>query len=170
MAALRHERLRRRGGESARFIGTRRSVLEAIWADWGISTRRTCLAAVDTIVARGLADPNRLGVGGWSYGGMLTNYVIAQDRRFKAATSGAAISNILAGYGTDHTSASTRSSSDRRGSIRSSGCAISFPFLHADRITTPTLFLAGDKDFNVPLLNSEQMYQALRSLGRRTEL
>jgi len=47
---------------------------------------------------------------------------------------------------------------------------LSFPFLHADRIVTPTLFLAGESDFNVPLLNSEQMYQALRSLGRPTEL
>ncbi len=47
---------------------------------------------------------------------------------------------------------------------------LSFPFLHADRIATPTLFLCGDKDFNVPLLNSEQMYQALRSLGVETEL
>jgi dipeptidyl aminopeptidase/acylaminoacyl peptidase len=47
---------------------------------------------------------------------------------------------------------------------------LSFPFLHADRIVTPTLFLCGDKDFNVPLLNSEQMYQALKSLGVETEL
>jgi dipeptidyl aminopeptidase/acylaminoacyl peptidase len=47
---------------------------------------------------------------------------------------------------------------------------LSYPFLHADRITTPTLFLCGERDFNVPLLNSEQMYQALRSLGVDTEL
>lgn len=47
---------------------------------------------------------------------------------------------------------------------------MSYPFFHADRIVTPTLFLCGEKDFNVPLLNSEQMYQALRSLGRETQL
>jgi dipeptidyl aminopeptidase/acylaminoacyl peptidase len=47
---------------------------------------------------------------------------------------------------------------------------VSFPFFHADRIVTPTLFLCGEKDFNVPLLNSEQMYQALKSLGRETQL
>jgi dipeptidyl aminopeptidase/acylaminoacyl peptidase len=47
---------------------------------------------------------------------------------------------------------------------------VSFPFLHADRITTPTLFLCGEEDFNVPLINSEQMYQALRSLGVPTKL
>ena len=47
---------------------------------------------------------------------------------------------------------------------------LSYPFLHADRIKTPTLFLCGESDFNVPLLNSEQMYQALRTLGVPTEL
>jgi dipeptidyl aminopeptidase/acylaminoacyl peptidase len=47
---------------------------------------------------------------------------------------------------------------------------VSYPFFHADRIVTPTLFLCGEKDFNVPLLNSEQMYQALKSLRRETEL
>jgi dipeptidyl aminopeptidase/acylaminoacyl peptidase len=47
---------------------------------------------------------------------------------------------------------------------------VSYPFFHADRITTPTQFMGGDKDFNVPLIGSEQMYQALRSLGVDTEL
>src|SRR5437667_908313 len=73
----------------------------AIYADWGNKDAQDVLAAVDYAVAQGVADPARLGVGGWSYGGVLTNYVIAQDRRFKAAVSGAGISNILAGYGTD---------------------------------------------------------------------
>ena len=73
----------------------------AIYADWGHRDVEDVLAAVDDAVARGLADPDRLGVGGWSYGGMLTNYVIASTTRFKAATSGAGSSNALAGYGTD---------------------------------------------------------------------
>ena len=46
----------------------------------------------------------------------------------------------------------------------------SYPFLHADRIVTPTLFMCGELDFNVPLLNSEQMYQAVRSVGVETQL
>jgi len=74
---------------------------KALYADWGGPAVPDVLAAVDDAVARGIADPNRLGVGGWSYGGMLTNYTIASDQRFKAATSGASISNIFAGYGTD---------------------------------------------------------------------
>jgi dipeptidyl aminopeptidase/acylaminoacyl peptidase len=142
----------------------------AIWADWGRLDTQDVLAAVDAIVQRGLADPNRLGVGGWSYGGMLTNYTIATDKRFKAATSGASIANILAGYGTDEYVREYELELGRPWEHPDVWMRISFPFLHADRITTPTLFLAGEKDFNVPLLNSEQMYQALRSLGVPTEL
>jgi dipeptidyl aminopeptidase/acylaminoacyl peptidase len=143
---------------------------KAIYADWGRLDAQDVLAAVDTIVARGLADPQRLGVGGWSYGGMLTNYTIATDKRFKAATSGASIANILAGYGTDEYVREYEAELGRPWEHPDVWMRISFPFLHADRITTPTLFLAGQNDFNVPLLNSEQMYQALRSLGVPTEL
>ncbi len=72
-----------------------------IYASWGGVDVQDDLAAVDDAVARGIADPDRLVVGGWSYGGMSTNYLIATTTRFKAAVSGASISNILAGYGTD---------------------------------------------------------------------
>jgi dipeptidyl aminopeptidase/acylaminoacyl peptidase len=142
----------------------------AIWADWGHLDAQDVLAAVDYAIQRGVADPARLGVGGWSYGGMLTNYVIAQDKRFKAATSGASIANILAGYGTDEYVLEYEYELGQPWKNTETWMKISFPFLHADRIVTPTLFLAGDKDFNVPLLNSEQMYQALRSLAIPTEL
>jgi dipeptidyl aminopeptidase/acylaminoacyl peptidase len=142
----------------------------AIYADWGNKDAQDVIAAVDYAIARGVADPKRLGIGGWSYGGMLTNYVIAQDTRFKAATSGASTSNALTCYGTDMY---VRDYEGELGTPWTSPAAylrVSFPFLHADRIVTPTLFLCGEKDFNVPLLNSEQMYQALRSLGVETKL
>ncbi len=142
----------------------------AIFADWGNKDAQDVLAAVDYVVAQGLADPARLGVGGWSYGGILTNYVIAQDRRFKAAVSGASISNVLAGYGTDQYVREYEVELGVPWKAADTWVRLSFPFLHADRITTPTLFLCGDRDFNVPLLNSEQMYQALRSLGVETQL
>jgi len=141
-----------------------------IWADWGHKDAEDVLAAVDDAVRRGIADPDRLGVGGWSYGGMLTNYVIAQDHRFAAATSGASISNILAGYGTDQYIREYEAELGPPWKNPENWMKVSFPFLHADRIQTPTLFLCGDADFNVPLLNSEQMYQALRSLGVPTQL
>ena len=73
----------------------------AIFADWGNYEVQDLLAGVDHVVRMGVADPDRLGVGGWSYGGILTNFVIAKDQRFKSATSGSSISNVLAGYGTD---------------------------------------------------------------------
>ncbi len=141
-----------------------------IWADWGHKDVEDVLGAVDDAVRRGIADPDRLGVGGWSYGGMLTNYVIAQDGRFAAATSGAGISNILAGYGTDQYVREYEAELGKPWKNPEAWAKVSFPFLHADRIKTPTLFLCGQSDFNVPLLNSEQMYQALRSLGVPTQL
>ena len=142
----------------------------AIYAAWGTVDVDDVLGAVDDAVARGIADKGRLGVGGWSYGGILTNYVIASDKRFKAATSGASISNILAGYGTDQYIRDYEVELGKPWDKPDTWVKLSYPFFHADRIVTPTLFLAGDKDFNVPLLNSEQMYQALRSQGVETRL
>ena len=142
----------------------------AIYADWGHRDVEDVLAAVDDAVARGLVDPERMAVGGWSYGGMMTNYVIASTTRFKAATSGAGISNALTGYGTDQYVREYEQELGTPWKNTDAYIKVSFPFLHADRITTPTLFLCGDEDFNVPLHNSEQMYQALRSLGVPAEL
>ncbi len=141
-----------------------------IYANWGHVDVEDDLAAVDDVVRRGLADPDRLGVGGWSYGGMSTNYLIASTTRFKAATSGASISDILAGYGTDQYIRDYEFELGSPWTHPEIWSRISFPFLHADKIKTPTLFLCGESDFNVPLLNSQQMYQALRTLGVPTEL
>lgn len=142
----------------------------AIWQDWGGKDGEDVLAAVDHVVQKGLADPNRLGVGGWSYGGILTNVVIAKDTRFKSASSGASISNTLAGYGTDMYIREYEMELGLPWKNLDTWLHNSYAFLHADRIKTPTLFLCGDQDFNVPLLNSEQMYQALRSQGVPTQL
>ncbi|HVF16397.1 MAG TPA: S9 family peptidase [Steroidobacteraceae bacterium] len=142
----------------------------AIYANWGEKDTQDVLAAVDYAIDKGIADPERLGVGGWSYGGMLTNNVIARDTRFKAAVSGASTSNILAGYGTDMYTREYELELGTPWKNRDVYLRNSYPFLHADRIKTPTLFLCGERDFNVPLLNSEQMYQALRSLNIDTQL
>ncbi|HEX7013195.1 MAG TPA: S9 family peptidase [Steroidobacteraceae bacterium] len=142
----------------------------AIYADWGNKDTQDVLAGVDHVIKLGLADPDRLGVGGWSYGGILTNFVIAKDTRFKSATSGSGISNVLAGYGTDMYIREYEAELGRPWENLETWLRVSYPFFHADRIKTPTLFQCGDKDFNVPLLNSEQMYQALKSLGVETRL
>jgi Dipeptidyl aminopeptidases/acylaminoacyl-peptidases len=117
-----------------------------------------------------LTRKNALGVTGWSYGGISTNYIIATTTRFKSATSGASISNALAGYGTDQYVRDYENELGAPWNNSETWMRLSYPFLHADRIKTPTLFLCGQNDFNVPLLNTEQMYQALRSLGVPTEL
>lgn len=143
----------------------------SIAKDWGNKEVIDLLAGVDHVVARGIADPDRLGLGGWSYGGILTDYLIATTTRFKAATSGAGVAFPLAFYGHDQY---IRQYDNEIGPPWKSGLEpwlkISYPFLHADRIKTPTLFLCGDKDFNVPLLGSEQMYQALRNNNVDTQL
>ena len=143
---------------------------KALYADWGGPAVPDALAGIDDAVARGIADPERLYVGGWSYGGMLTNYLIARDTRFKAAVSGASIANVLAGYGTDQYIRDYEVELGRPWEHMDVWLRSSYPFYHADRIKTPTLFMAGDKDFNVPLLNSEQMYQALSSVGVKSGL
>jgi len=142
----------------------------AIYADWGNKDTEDVLAAVDHAVSVGLADPERLGVGGWSYGGILTNQVIARDRRFKAAISGAGLSNAFTGYGTDQYVREYEAELGTPWKNADAYRRVSYPFFNADKIVTPTLFLCGDKDLNVPLINSEQMFQALKSLGRDTEL
>jgi dipeptidyl aminopeptidase/acylaminoacyl peptidase len=142
----------------------------AIFADWGGKEVVDLLGAVDHVVAAGLADPKRLGVGGWSYGGILTNYLIATDHRFKAATSGAGSSNQISMYGTDQYIVQYETELGPPWKNPALWTKVSYPFFRADRITTPTLFLGGEKDFNVPLLGGEQMYQALKSLGVDTQL
>jgi dipeptidyl aminopeptidase/acylaminoacyl peptidase len=142
----------------------------SIFANWGQVDVADALAAVDHVVAMGIADPGRLGVGGRSYGGMLTNYVIASDRRFKAAASGAGSSNILAMYGHDQYVREYELELGTPWANREIYERVSYPFLHADRIRTPTLFYCAADDWNVPCLGSEQMYQALRSLGVPTQL
>jgi dipeptidyl aminopeptidase/acylaminoacyl peptidase len=143
---------------------------KAIEADWGNLEVQDVIAAVDHVVAQGIADPERLGIGGWSYGGMTTNYTIARDPRFKAAVSGAGVSNAIAAYGTDQYIRQYENELGLPWKDLTPYMRVSYPFFHADRIRTPTLFLCGEKDFNVPLINSEQMYQALKSLGVDTEL
>lgn len=143
----------------------------AISADWGNKEVLDLQAAVDHVLSIGLADPDRLGVGGWSYGGILTDAIIAKDQRFKAATSGAGTAFPLGLYGVDQY---IMQYDEEIGPPWKVGLdpwiRISYPFLHADQIKTPTLFLGGEKDFNVPLVGGEQMYQALRSLGIPTQL
>jgi dipeptidyl aminopeptidase/acylaminoacyl peptidase len=143
---------------------------KAIFADWGHKEVIDLLGAVDTAVAMKVADPDRLGIGGWSYGGILTDYTIATTTRFKAATSGAGSALQLSMYGSDQYIRQYELEIGVPWKALDRWIKISYPFFKADRIKTPTLFLCGEKDFNVPIVGSEQMYQALKSQGISTEL
>ncbi len=145
---------------------------KAIYGDWGNKEVSDLLGAVDYLVAKGVADPERLGIGGWSYGGILTNYTIATDTRFKAASSGAGSGLQLSLYGVDQyiLQLDNELGQPWKDKNYEKYMKLSYPFLHADRIKTPTQFMTGEKDFNVPAIGSEQMYQALRSLGVPSEL
>jgi dipeptidyl aminopeptidase/acylaminoacyl peptidase len=143
---------------------------KAIFADWGNKEVKDLLGAVDEAVRVGVADPDRLGIGGWSYGGILTDYTIATTPRFKAAVSGAGSALQLTMYGVDQYIAQYDLEIGAPWKEQAQWIKISYPFFHADRIKTPTLFMGGQSDFNVPIVGGEQMYQALRSLGVETQL
>ena len=141
----------------------------AIWADWGHRDTQDILAAVEHAVEQGHADPARLGVGGWSYGGILTNYVITSTDRFAAAVSGASGALWVANYGHDHYQRWYEAEFGLPWENRELWERLS-PYNKVERIVTPTLWIGGEKDWNVPIQNSEQMYQAMRRLGRETRL
>ena len=143
---------------------------KAIFADWGHLEVVDLLGAVDEAVRQGIADPNRLGIGGWSYGGISTNYTIASDTRFKAAVSGAGSSLWFGLYGIDQYSLQYDTEMGQPWKAKDLWIKLSYPFFNVEKIKTPTLFLGGEKDFNVPIAGGEQMYQALKSMGIETQL
>jgi dipeptidyl aminopeptidase/acylaminoacyl peptidase len=142
---------------------------EAIFADWGNLDFHDVMAGVDYVVAQGIADPNKLGVGGWSYGGILTNYVITKSTRFKAAISGASEALMRSNYGHDQYQQGWETELGLPWENAVAWEKIS-PFNDVAKITTPTLWMGGGSDWNVPIMNSEQMYQAMKRLGQQTQL
>ena len=144
---------------------------KAIAADWGHYEVEDLLACVDKAVAIGVADPNRLAVTGWSYGGILTDYTVATTDRFKAGISGAGVANPISFYGFDQYILQYDNELGPPWKNLQLYIKMSYPFLEIDkRVHTPMLFMGGTSDMNVPLLGGEQMYEALKSLGRPTEL
>lgn len=142
---------------------------EALFADWGNKDYQDVMAGVDYVIDQGFGDPNRLGVGGWSYGGILTNYVITKTNRFKGAVSGASESLYRANYGHDHYQLTWELELGLPWENSELWEKLS-PFNSVANINTPTLWMGGSDDWNVPILNSEQMYQAMKRLGKETLL
>jgi dipeptidyl aminopeptidase/acylaminoacyl peptidase len=142
---------------------------KAIYADWGDKDFQDDMAMVDYAIERGLADPDKLGVGGWSYGGISTDFIITQTARFKAAISGAGAAEFSSLYGHDQYQKDYETELGLPWEAQAAWLRVS-PFRNVAKVTTPTLFMGGNIDWNVPILGGEQMYQALKRLGRTTEL
>jgi dipeptidyl aminopeptidase/acylaminoacyl peptidase len=142
---------------------------KAIFADWGNKDYQDVMAGVDHVLTLGYVDPKKLGVGGWSYGGIMTNYVITKTTRFAAATSGAGAVDMFSNFATDDL---------RLWWIRELGFPWRnvdlyrklSPLMNIEKVTTPTLVMVGDRDYRVPLPQSEQLYVSLRSLGKTAAL
>ena len=149
--------------------GRGQAFVRAIYRTWGITDYDDLIAAVDHVIAQGHADPERLAVTGYSYGGYMTNTVITRTDRFKAAASGAGHSYIVANYGHDIYQKWYNWELGPPWENREMYDRLS-PLLQAGRVTTPTLFLGGRDDWNVPILNAELFYQSLRTKGVPTEL
>jgi dipeptidyl aminopeptidase/acylaminoacyl peptidase len=141
----------------------------ALWQKWGIPDFEDVMAGVDHVIERGWADPDRLGVGGWSYGGILTNYVITKTDRFEGAISGASMGLLISNFGHDHYQLGNEREWGNPWESRHLWEDLS-PFNDIGKVTTPTLFMGGESDWNVPILNSEQLYQALKRRGIDTRL
>lgn len=142
---------------------------EILFADWGNKDFEDVMAGVDHAIELGYSDPDRLGVGGWSYGGILTNYVITKTGRFKGAISGASETLYRSNYGHDHYQLTWEKELGLPWETPEKWERIS-PFNDVANVTTPTLWMGGAEDWNVPILGSEQMYQAMKRLGLETQL
>lgn len=142
-----------------------------IWQDWGGVDYEDVMAGVDDAINRGWGDPEQMGVTGWSYGGMMTNHVITKTDRFDAAISGASATLYVVNYGHDQYQRWWEQELGQpwQPEAREMYERIS-PFNQLDRVKTPTLILGGEIDWNVPIINSEQLYLALKRLGVETQL
>lgn len=141
----------------------------ALNRQWGVPDFADVDAVADHMVNSGQSDAAKLGVGGWSYGGILTNYVITKTDRFAGAVSGASVVNHLANYGHDMYQNTWEAEFGFPWEPNADLDAINI-FSKLGNVTTPTLVMGGKEDWNVPIQNSEQLYQVLKRRGIETQL
>ena len=150
-------------------VGYGQKFVEANRGDWGGGDFKDVMAGVEDLVKRGIADPDRLGIGGWSYGGYMAEWAITQTNMFKAAVSGAGMANLISEFGTEDHPAGDEwfygvPWEQPEGFLNSS------PFVHLKKAKTPTLVLQGDADTVDPLGQSQELYRGLKRYGVETEL
>ena len=139
--------------------------------DWGGGDYRDIMTGVDALVARGIADPDKLAHIGWSYGGYMTAWVITQTSRFKAAMVGAGLTNMWSMYGTNDIPSVLIA---YFGGIPNKQTLPLYldrsAMTHIDKVTTPTLILHGANDERVPVGQAYELYRGLKDRGKPTEL
>jgi dipeptidyl aminopeptidase/acylaminoacyl peptidase len=150
-------------------VGYGEKFVESNRADWGGGDFKDVMAGIGDLVAKGVVDPDRLGIGGWSYGGYMSEWAITQTPRFKAAVSGAGMANLTSEYGTEQ----HPSYDEWFWGVpyeKPTGFLNGSPFLHLKNVKTPTLILQGDADTVDPLGQSQELYRGLKRYGVETEL
>ncbi len=142
----------------------------ANYGDWGGGDYRDIMRGVDHVIAQGIADPNRLGVMGWSYGGFMTSWTITQTKRFRAASVGAGVTNLVSFTGTaDIPSFLPDYFAGEFWDGWEAYRAHSAVF-HVKGVTTPTLIQHGERDLRVPLPQGQELYNALKRQGCTTKM
>jgi dipeptidyl aminopeptidase/acylaminoacyl peptidase len=137
--------------------------------DWGGPDYKDIMAGVDAMIARGIADGDRLGVMGASYGGYLTNWIVTQTSRFKAAAAGASIADLTdLYYLTD--GGDLMIEYYKLPWENPEGYARSSPLTHVANVTTPILISHGDRDPRVPLATAQKFFRALQAHGKTAQM
>jgi dipeptidyl aminopeptidase/acylaminoacyl peptidase len=152
-------------------FGYGQAFADTLVGKWGDIDYVDSMAAMDFAIDKAWVDGQRMATYGWSWGGFLTNHIITKTDRFKAAISGASETLVAANYGHDEWQ---RLWDEELGSPwleenRQKWDQVS-PFYSLHKVTTPTLIVGGEDDWNMPILNSEQLYIALRRQGVPTQL
>jgi dipeptidyl aminopeptidase/acylaminoacyl peptidase len=142
-------------------IGYGHRFLEMNRGDWGGGDFKDVMAGVDDLIRRGIADPNRLGIGGWSYGGYMAAWAITQTQRFRAAVSGAGMSDLATEFGTEDGPAYDEWFYGLPYE-KPEGFAKSSPMTYIRNARTPTLILHGENDRTDPIGQSQMLYRALK--------
>lgn len=134
--------------------------------NWGGGDFRDLMLGLDAAIeANPWMDTTRLGVTGGSYGGFMTNWIITQTHRFKAAVASASLSNLISFYGTSLYTDLVEAEFNGRPWDNYPLLWQWSPLSQVERVTTPTLFIHGEADHDVPITQAEEMYTALRKLG-----
>ncbi len=137
----------------------------ANFKDWGGRDYEDLMTGVDRVIEMGVADPDRLGVMGWSYGGFMTSWIVTQTKRFKVASAGAPVTNLMSFNGTADIPAFVPDYfGDQSWEIPEVYAKHSAMF-NVKGVSTPTMIQQGDADVRVPISQGYEFYNALKQQG-----